>query len=116
MSTSSTSSVVRPMPTWLVATIAGVFGLFYAYALWNAVAFLIAQAGSALGLSPLGWGVLLFAVLFPALVFAGVLALGLRRRAWEFALLLLAGLGLVAVFWINVLAYALTSGSALSGG
>ena len=32
------------LPVWLIATIAGFFGLFYAYAVWNAVAFLISQA------------------------------------------------------------------------
>lgn len=97
------------MPTWLIATIAGIFGLFYAYAVWGAVDFLVLQAGGALGLNGLGWFVLLFAVVFPILVFAGAFALGWRRSAWQFALLLLAGLGLAAVFWLDILAYAATS-------
>lgn len=97
------------LPTWLIATIAGFFGLFYAYAVWGAVGFLIAQAGGTLGLNALGWFVLLFAVVFPILVFAAAFALGWRRRAWQFALLLLAGLGVASVLWLNVLAYAATS-------
>jgi hypothetical protein len=49
-------------------------------------------------------------------VFAGAFALGARRRAGEFALVLLAGLALVAVFWSNVVAYSLTQGASLVGG
>lgn len=106
----------RPqMPTWLVATIAGFFGLFYAYAVWGALDFLVLQAGGTFGLTPLGWFVLLFAVVFPILVFAGAFALGWRRPAWQFALLLLAGLGLSAVLWLNVLAMAATSFSLYGG-
>ncbi len=103
-------------PVWLTATIAGAFGLFYAYAVWNAVDFLFVQATGPRGLNALGWAVLLFAVVFPILVFAGSFALGLRRRAGDLALLLLAGLGLVAVFWLNVISYAYSSGTALVGG
>lgn len=98
------------MPTWLAATIAGAFGLFYAYAVWNAVAFLVSRAGI---LNPLGWALLLFACVFPILVFAGSLGIGLRRKAWELAAILLVGLALAAVFWLNVLAYSYTGGNAL---
>lgn len=103
------------MPTWLAATIAGVFGLFYAYAVWNAVAFLIDMASGPRGLNGLGLAVLLFAVLFPILVFGVALALGLRRPPAQLAALLLAGLGLTAVFWLNVISYALSSGTSLVG-
>jgi hypothetical protein len=104
------------MPTWLAATVAGAFGLFYAYAVWNAVAFLVTQASGALGLNGFGWALLLFAAVFPILVFAASLALGLRRSAGAFALLLLAGLGLLAVFWLNIVAYSLANGASLVGG
>lgn len=114
MSTSPTRAA-RPMPTWLVATVAGAFGLFYAYAVWNAVSFLVQQASGPLGLNGLGWGLLLFTAVFPILVFAGALALGMRRRVGELAVLLLAGIALVAVFWLNVVAYSLSSGGTLLG-
>jgi hypothetical protein len=103
-------------PTWLVATIAGGFGLFYAYAVWNAVAFLIDQATGVLGLNGLGWAVLLFAVAFPIIVFAVALGIGMKRPPAHFAMILLTGLGLVAVFWLNVVAYAFAYGTALVGG
>lgn len=107
------ATTARRMPTWLASTIAGFFGLFYAYAVWNAVGFLISQATGQFGLNGLGWAVLLFAVLFPILVFAGALGLGLRRGPGEFAMLLLAGLGVSAIFWLNVLAYSYSNGSSL---
>lgn len=105
------------MPTWLIATIAGAFGLLYAYAVWNALALLISQASGSFGLNALGWGLLVFTTAFPILVFAAAFALGARRSAGAFALLLLAGLALVAVFWLNVVAYMLSaSGGTLLGG
>ena len=108
-------AVRRPAPTWLTVTISVAFGLFYAYAVWNAVAFLITQATSAFGLNGVGWAFLIFAAAFPLIVFAAAFAIGWRRPAWQFALVLLAGLGLVAVFWLNVLAYSYSNGTSLVG-
>ncbi|MGA7147521.1 MAG: bacitracin resistance protein [Microbacterium sp.] len=105
----------RRTPTWLLVTISVVFGLFYAYALWNAVAFLVDQATGPLGLNAYGWFVLLLAVVFPLMAFGVAFALGWRRRVWQFALVLLAGLCLVAVFWLNVVAYAAVYGASLLG-
>lgn len=106
----------RPMPVWVTATIAGVFGLFYAYAVWNALAFLLIQATGPLGLNGYGWALLLSAVIFPLIAFAIAFWLAYRRRAGEFALALLAGLGLVSVFWLNVVGYATVYGASLLGG
>ena len=49
------------------------------------------------------------------LTFGVAFAIGWRRAWWEFALTLLAGLGLVAVFWLNVVAYSVTNGATLLG-
>ena len=103
------------LPVWLVATVAGVFGLVYAYVVWNAVAFLVVQAGGTVGLNGLGWFVMLFAVVFPIVVFAAAFALGWRRPLIAFALIMLSGLALVAVFWLNVLGYAYAYGGQLLG-
>ncbi|MCT9820374.1 bacitracin resistance protein [Microbacterium sp. W1N] len=103
-------------PVWAVVTIAGTLGLLYAYAVWNAIAFLITQASGALGLNALGWGVLLFAAVLPVIVFGAAFALGWKRSPGRFALLLLAGLGVVAVFWLDVLAYSVVAGASLLGG
>lgn len=103
------------MPTWSIATIAGIFGLFYAYVVWSAVGLLIVRANDVLGLNGLGWGVMLFAVAFPILVFAGAFALGWKRSAWQFALILFAGLCLAAVFWLDIIAYTSTNASIYGG-
>lgn len=105
----------RRMPTWVLVAVSVLFGLFYAYALWNALAFLIAQAGGPLGLNGYGWFVLLLAVVFPLIAFGVAFALGWRRRAWQFALVLFTGLCVVAVFWLNVVAYAAVYGASLLG-
>ena len=105
----------RRMPTWVLVAVSVLFGLFYAYALWNALAFLIAQAGGPLGLNGYGWFVLLLAVVFPLIAFGTAFALGWRRKAWQFALVLFTGLCVVAVFWLNVVAYAAVYGASLLG-
>ncbi|MEH3089089.1 MAG: hypothetical protein PGN24_05595 [Microbacterium arborescens] len=115
MSAETTSTATRSTPTWVVATIAGAFGLFYAYAVWVAVGHLVTQATGVLGLNGFGWAVLGSAVVFPIAFFAGTFAFGHRRRPGSFALVLLAGLGLVAVFWLNILSYSITQGASLLG-
>lgn len=110
------ASVRRPaLPVWLIVTIAGVAGLLYAYALWTALGYLMLQAGGVEGLSGYGWFVHLLPVVFPVAVFAGAFAIGWRRRALPFALIMLAGLTLVAVFWLDVLAYASVTPSLYGG-
>ncbi|WP_159498466.1 bacitracin resistance protein [Microbacterium sp. 18062] len=103
------------LPVWLVVTIAGAFGLFYAYAVWTALGFLGQQASGTEGLTGYGWFVLLLPVVFPLAVFGGAFALGWRRRALPFALVMLSGLTLVAVFWLDVLAYASVTSSLYGG-
>ncbi len=105
----------RAIPTWIVVSVSVFFGLFYAYAVWNAVGFLVSQATGTVGLSGYGWFVLLLAVVFPLAAFGVAFALGWRRSWWELALTLLAGLGVVAVFWLNIVAYSATAGAALLG-
>lgn len=96
-------------PTWLVATISGLAGLFYAYAVWNAIGNLIQTVGfygdAGMSLNALGWTVWLFAAVFPVLLWAGAFALGYRRAPHELLLVMITGLALVAVFWLNVVAY-----------
>jgi len=103
-----TDSTIRSSssPRWVSALVLGLAGLFYAYAVWNAVAHLITMAQS--GLDAAGWVALVFGVVFPAVVFVFAYLIGRRRRAGELAVALLAGLGLVAVFWLSLIAYSLT--------
>lgn len=105
----------RRTPVWIVATIAGVLGLLYAYFVWNAVTLLSYQASGRLGLNGLGWFVLLFAAVFPLIVFAIAFGVGWRRRVPVFAAVLFTGLTIVGVFWLNILAYAFAQGASLLG-
>lgn len=100
-------------PRWLALTVTGLAGLFYAYAVWNAIAHLISMAQS--GLTAVGWATLGFGVVLPAIVFAFAVAIGRRRRLGEYALVLLAGLSLVAVFWLNLIGYSILNMSDLVG-
>ncbi len=106
----------RVLPTWITAAITGFFGLFYAYAVWNAIGFLVSQATGPLGLNGAGWALLLAAIVFPMVVFGLAFAFGRRRTVGVFALVMFAGLTLVSVFWLNVLAYATVGGATLLGG
>ncbi|KZE41462.1 hypothetical protein [Microbacterium sp. T32] len=105
----STVARTRSLPTWLVVTIAGIFGLFYAFVVWSSVALLIQQANGALGLNGLGWFVYILPIVFPLVAFGIAFAIGARRRAGEFALALLAGLTLSAAFWLAIVGYGATS-------
>lgn len=98
-------------PRWVVAIVTGLAGLFYAYAIWNAVAHLISMAQG--GLTTLGWVTLGFGILLPAIVFMFALAVGRKRKLGEYSLVLLAGLALVAVFWLNLIGYSILNMSDL---
>lgn len=104
----SADARTRPAaPAWFTATICGLFGLFYAYAVWAGVAYLItitefaAQVLDA-SVTPLGWIALILSIAVPVGVFIVAVLIGLRRAAWKLALALSVGLAVVAVFWQNV--------------
>lgn len=105
----SDTTTTRRTPSWLVTTIAGFFGLFYAYAVWSGVNGLVQEIDRAgalgFGLNALGWFIWIFAALFPILVFAAAFSLGRRRPVHHLFLVMLTGLAVVAVFWLNVTAY-----------
>jgi len=112
---SSTSGKRALLPTGVIFTVAAILGLFYAYVVWNAVTLLVYQASGVLGINGLGWFVLLLAVVFPIAVFAAAFAIGWRRNLLQFSLVMVAGLALVAVFWLNILAYDYSYGGSLLG-
>ncbi|MDR6907672.1 glucan phosphoethanolaminetransferase (alkaline phosphatase superfamily) [Agromyces sp. 3263] len=94
-----TETVRRSTPRWLAMTIAVVFGVLYAYDVWEAVGNLVGlnlQAG-ALGvpLSALGLTLLIAALIVPFLVFGVAFWLGRRRAPLAQVLLFLAGYALV---------------------
>ncbi|MCG7416131.1 bacitracin resistance protein [Microbacterium sp. ACRRU] len=105
----STAARARRLPTWVVVTIAGIFGLFYAFVVWSSIALLIQQVNGPLGLNGLGWFVYILPIVFPLAAFGAAFAIGARRRAGEFSLAMLAGLTLSAAFWLAIVGYGATS-------
>lgn len=115
MNTSSpTARTTGSSPRWLTGLVLGIAGLFYAYAVWNAIDRLASMA-SPNGLTGTGWVTMLFGALFPALVFVFALGIGRRRTVGTLALVLLTGLGVVAVFWLSLLGYSLLNAELLVG-
>lgn len=108
------TTVSAGSPRWLVGLVLGVAGLFYAYAIWNAIAHLVSMAAPH-GLTGAGWATLLFGAVFPAIVFLFAFAIGRRRNVGELALVMLTGLGIVAVFWMSLLGYSILNMAALTG-
>ncbi len=90
---------------WLRLGILGLTGLFYAYAVWNAIATLISYATAPLGLNVYGWFVLLFATVFPIFAFVVAAIIGRRRGVGEHTLVMITGLAVVAVFRMDIVAY-----------
>jgi hypothetical protein len=57
------------------------------------------------GLSALGWFIWIFATVFRSW-HSRAFAIGWRRPALQFILVMLTGLAVTAVFWLDVVAYA----------
>lgn len=113
MSSDATSTgtgvrLARTSPRWLSFVVAALFGLFYAYDLWEAVGNLVGLSATAASLgttlSAFGWTVLVAGLILPAFIFAAAVWLGRRRTLGVQALLLLAGLCLSAVVSLNIFA------------
>ncbi|UUT35464.1 hypothetical protein [Microbacterium elymi] len=115
--TSAAPASGRRTPVWLLGTIVGLFGLFYAYAVWNAIGNLITSvqyfAGIHVPLNALGWFLWIFAAVLPVIVFVAGFRLAFRRAPGPVVLIMLSGLALVAVFWLNVVAYSVLNTNAL---
>jgi lysylphosphatidylglycerol synthetase-like protein (DUF2156 family) len=103
----------RRPPQWLTVTIAVFFGLFYAYDIWGGVGNLVGLNLAAQGLdtqlSGFGWMVLLIGVLIPVAAFGLAVWLGRTRGAGARAVLLLAGLCLVAALSLDIFMFGLGS-------
>ena len=102
----SATGRARRTPQWLFATIAVIFGLFFAYDVWEAVSNLVSLNIAAQSLdtqlSGFGWAVLIVGVLMPAIVYAIAFWLGRTRGPGAQASLLLIGLCVVAVLSLDI--------------
>ncbi len=93
---------------WLSLTVAGVFGLFYAYDLWEAVSNFVElpavykQYG--LETSDIPWWVLALGLAIPPLVFATAVVVGRKHSVLGKALIFIVGLAVVAGLSLGVIA------------
>ena len=89
-------------------TIAIIFGLVYAYDLWEAIAPMLDLPAfyTAVGLDPAAvpWWLLILGVAIIPIVFALALFVGLRRNALEKTLIFLVGLAVVACSSLVIIA------------
>lgn len=91
----------------------GIGGLAYAFIIWTAVFYAIQL--SAGGMTGYGWFLLLLPAIVAGAVFAIALVLTRRRTLGVFILVMLAGLGLSAVFLLNTFSYVIRNLESLTG-
>lgn len=90
-------------PTWLLGTVAVLFGLFYAYDVWEAVdrwlqwSSLYAEIGQTLP-----WGAYLAMVLAPFAVYLAAMIAGRKRSIGSLAIMLAVGLAVSAVLALSL--------------
>ena len=93
-------------PQWLAMTLAVLFGLFFAYDVWEGLGNLVGMLTIAnelgLGLSVLGWIVLLTAMLLPIALFGLAFWLGYKRPPLQQIALYLAALAVSAALYLGV--------------
>lgn len=80
------------LPLWLQVALAVVFGLFYAYDVWEVVESLVQILSLGLTFTPAGWAIMVVAGLAPLALFAAAFAVGRGRSIPIVLLAYLAGL------------------------
>jgi hypothetical protein len=103
------TATTSPRPYGILSlAIAALFGVFYAYDLWEAVStfFELPTFYTAYGfdVAQLPWWVLILMLALPVVVFALAIVMGWRRTVAERALILLVGLALVAGLTLGLIA------------
>ncbi|MDH6236378.1 hypothetical protein [Cryobacterium sp. CG_9.6] len=105
-SNTAASASRRRAPRWITLTLAIIFGLFYAYDVWEAVGNLVGVSLNAQSLDTtlngLGWTVLIWGIVMPVLVFAAAFWLGRRRSIAVQVLLYLVGLATAAALALDL--------------
>jgi hypothetical protein len=112
-STADASAPTRPRFGWASAAIALAFALLYGYDLWEAITNAIELPRQYAEIEKLGipvgdvpWTLIIANMLIPPVVYLFAVVLGLRRRVFGRAVLFAAGLALVAVLSLDIIAIA----------
>jgi len=94
---------------WLSVTVAAIFGLFYAYALWTAVshAFEISTIFTEAGAQPkfVPWWTVVVAIVLPFAIFLLAFRVGLRRNVFAKALIFIVGLAALSALSLSLLGF-----------
>jgi len=90
--------------------VAGLFGIFYAYYLWDAIRSLIelpaAYEAAGLTRDDAPWSLLILGLILPVVTFVGALIVARHRNVAIQALIFLAGLGALSALSLGVIALA----------
>lgn len=93
---------------WLSLTVAALFGLVYAYFLWQAVSLLVQLptnlAALGLGGDRIPWWLLILGVLIPPIVFGVAAAVGRKQNVGRKAVIFVVGLAIVSGLGLSVIA------------
>ncbi|WP_394552453.1 hypothetical protein ACDF64_16575 [Agromyces sp. MMS24-JH15] len=104
-SASAVPTARAPLPLWLQVALAVVFGLFYAYDVWEVVqSVLVLTVGLGATLTATGWVILAVAALAPIAWFAGAFALARRRGILIAVLAYATGLAASAATFLSLAA------------
>jgi hypothetical protein len=90
------------LPLWLLATLAVVFGLFYAYDVWEVIESIVQLLGLGLSFTAMGWAVMAIAFLAPFGCFGAAFFLGRRRGLLAGIALYFTGLCVSAVLFLSL--------------
>jgi hypothetical protein len=92
---------------WLGITVAIIFGIFYAYALWSALGQLIDLPGQFedAGVSGAPWGLTVAGLLTPIVLFTLAFGLGIRRNIGDKILIYVVGLLAVAALGFTFIGF-----------
>jgi hypothetical protein len=88
---------------WASIAVAIVFGVLYAYVLWDAIGNLV-QLPKELGAIGVPWGLLILDVALPVVAYAAAFWLGRRHALGDRALLFLVGLTVLACCTVGSIA------------
>jgi hypothetical protein len=97
-----TESRAHSLPLWLEVGLAVVFGLFYAYDVWEVVESIVQITAIGLTLTAGGWAVMIAALIAPIACFAVVFALGRRYGLLVRVALYVTGLCVSAVLFLSL--------------
>lgn len=93
---------------WLSITVAAIFGLFYAYYLWDAISTTVelssSYTGNGLDTSAVPWGLAIAGLLIMPVVYGLAFVIGRRHNVFGKALIFVIGLAAAAALSLTVIA------------